>query len=433
MEMCAETQYIYHSMLELGELTNEIPLMFELMEKSSSKKINLTEVFDLDEDRFKDNIELLTNEYYRTTSPIERSLIGYSFIMGAHNQLNSLVLNIKRQLKNIYLGKPSNMLMLTETPNKYSSIKSNVLSEIMLRKNQLMVLNESEDIISYLLNFKERYKKYTMGITHTLQESISYYYNINRVNTDELFNNLRTNYSGEDFFDRHSNKKVTKKEEKQLKRVLNKSIDILGSFIGRKNVSSFIGGEEFKIEGKIFNYKMVNTGNLLAKTKHIQNYAIQYDLLLFDKEWTYLSKLCVTFPGSPVLDQVLSVYLMIQAGQEKELLKASNFYSRSDELGLNDEVTRIKGFKDIETEASRKIRKVGKKTKKELLFESKNIILDKKIKSLIIKELNVPKIIGVEFFNQELTFDERVDYIGVGIEMPTHLDFLVDYGERLLS
>jgi len=70
--------------------------------------------------------------------------------------------------------------------------------------------------------------------------------------------------------------------------------------------------------------------------------------------------------------------------------------------------------------------KIFKKSKKELFFDSKKQELSNKIKRNIFKGFNIPKIIQNELFHQELSFDEKVDYIGVGIKMPTHLDILIN-------
>ncbi len=155
-----------------------------------------------------------------------------------------------------------------------------------------------------------------------------------RLNTSEAAENASYEREAARKLQEKLAKKNKKKEKKKLrlaKRMLNKSIETLTSFIGRNDLHCFIGGDEFQIEGKLFNYKVKKKEQYkLIQTQGLQNIHIPYNLDLYDKDDEYLANMCVTFNGCPILDQILSVYLMIKSDDEIALINKTNFSKRSD-------------------------------------------------------------------------------------------------------
>lgn len=123
-----------------------------------------------------------------------------------------------------------------------------------------------------------------------------------------------------------------KVERKKLRSVLKKSIGVLQRFIGLDKLLRFLKGEGFIIEAKRFNYRLTlpNHKSLIDGTKNIDHYSIKYDLEILSKENVKICNVCTIFKGSPILDQVLSAYMFLVAGEEEEFLKNCNFIRRED-------------------------------------------------------------------------------------------------------
>lgn len=121
-------------------------------------------------------------------------------------------------------------------------------------------------------------------------------------------------------------------ERKKLRSVLKKSISVLQRFIGLDKLLRFLRGEGFIIEAKRFNYRLTlpNHKSLIDGTKNIDHYSIKYDLEILSKENVKICNVCTIFKGSPILDQVLSAYMFLVAGEEEEFLKNCNFIRRED-------------------------------------------------------------------------------------------------------
>ena len=123
-----------------------------------------------------------------------------------------------------------------------------------------------------------------------------------------------------------------KVERKKLRSVLKKSIGVLQRFIGLDKLLRFLKGEGFIIEAKRFNYRLTlpNHKSLIDGTRNIDHYSIKYDLEILSKENVKICNVCTIFQGSPILDQVLSAYMFLVAGEEEEFLKNCNFIRRED-------------------------------------------------------------------------------------------------------
>lgn len=432
--MHPETQYVFFSMLELGELTAEVPLVLSLIERKNGTHIDLDSMMDSPKVSFGGDIKKLVEDYYEMASSIERSLIGYNFIMESHTQLGEVVQGVENSLKRIYLDNDSrDMLILSglEDDSPELSIKKRSMREVMLVRSQRSIMESDSRISSFLADFKLKFERYSSNISHTLQEAMEYLY---KEEHQEAASILREAFPaspegvlpssfGDPFCPSSLNfakPKKKKRDIKKVRRVFNKSVEALSKFLGPSDTKSFINGKEFRLEGEKYNYLLRSTGGLMSKTEHLNNHSIQYDLELYSKNWVFYANLCVAFPGSPVLDQVLSVYLMVKSGQEEDLIRNSNLFRRSDELYLDGYLVELKGLK------KRSFDRVfgAPKTRREVFFDSKRPQLKVRIQNTLLGMLGVPRSLGRDLFNQELSFDERLDYVGVGIPMPRHLDFL---------
>jgi len=431
MKMSSDTSYIFQSMYEELQLTPEVPIAIELM--------NLDVDYIHDNGNIYRDIEINFQKWYKEeSSDIEKSFLAYYFITESSFQLKEIKLHLVNILKNHYLSKneeESSFVFLSVDDEleeqKELIIKSNSIKEIFLIKNHELLFDNF--IINYLNKYIVKYNLFTSNIKHTFEESMRWFYETHRkVDSDIIFNMEPLNI----IESQSIVSKTSKKEDKKVKRIFNKSLDVLNKFLGVSKSKSFISGDGFKLEGNLYNYKLKKLHNcLLEATKNINNNSIQYSLELYSKDNNFLSNLCVTFPGSPILDQVLSVYLMIEANQEEELLKSSNFYNRKEEFLYKDEyLSNLKGFNSkVISDDNTNVNVFFKKSKKETFFDSKKLLLNQKIERNLFNGEKIPKKIIQELFNQELSFDQKMDYISIGIPMPEHMDFLIKRNKKTIA
>jgi len=415
MKICPEVSYTYYNLIEMGCLTHELDIILKL------NNVDVDKIYDLEPRFFERAIKEEAERLYQTSSSIEKSLIAYYFITEMPFQMDKISTSIVNILEEIYVGKDRNDFMLSCDSEKEIELRSKKFKDLFLIDSHQKIIKETEYINNYLIEIEQKYHKYIQNINHSFQEAMVYYYSTRNFEVKDLLSSLTVDLDNTFEVKRKEEKR---KEEKKIKKVFNKSLKILSKFIGKEDTKGFIKGEDFIVEGNKYNYKMKSSGNLLRNTGYLNNSSIQYSLELYNKQNDFLSNLCVVFPGSPILDQVLSVYLLIQSDSEDKLLLNSNLYNKKEENIVKDKyLCSLKNisYKDCDIKSSFLNEKLSPK---EIRFKEKRNVLKSKIKRNILNKLKIPKIVKKEMIMQELTFDEKVDYVGVNISMPTHLDFL---------
>ena len=130
-------------------------------------------------------------------------------------------------------------------------------------------------------------------------------------------------------------------------KILNKSLKIIRKFFQARDLDDFLKCLEVTIPGKRFNYgfRLRKRSDLITYSNSMRNFSINWDLNIYTKDDLKIARACVTFKNSPILDQVLSAYLLIKSGKEDEILINSGFF---DQEPLYDMVLRplVKQLKD---------------------------------------------------------------------------------------
>lgn len=98
-----------------------------------------------------------------------------------------------------------------------------------------------------------------------------------------------------------------------------------------KNLKLFVSGSEVSLAHPQSPFKFILkplqvSGWLEARTVATHTYT-PYELSLYTKEDVYLSKLCVYFDSTPVLDQLLALTLFVQSGDELKILEKANWFA----------------------------------------------------------------------------------------------------------
>jgi len=120
-------------------------------------------------------------------------------------------------------------------------------------------------------------------------------------------------------------------------KVLNKSLKIIRKFFPARDLEDFLKCIEINVPGEMFTYgfKLRERQDLIRYSKNMSNFSISWDLNIYTKLGEKIARSCITFKNSPILDQVLSVYLMIKSNNEKEILLNSGFFDREYPLFSN--------------------------------------------------------------------------------------------------
>lgn len=132
---------------------------------------------------------------------------------------------------------------------------------------------------------------------------------------------------------RNASKVRVKERRRQARGAIKKALNLLNSFGMQKDVQMLISGHEVVISHPEspfkFEVKALQAGWLENKTVDPGRH-VPFQLSLLTKDDIFLTRLCVLFDSTPVLDQLLALTLFVQSGNEKELLNKANWFGMAD-------------------------------------------------------------------------------------------------------
>jgi len=412
--MSLDVKYCFDSELDCFNYTGADLLSYLIL-----NDVNVDEIFDnsdnSDSTPFMEVLNNNFNEWYLNTTELNKSIIFYKFLLNSKYQLKNWVNKLHKLLNEIdyKIDCRNNFTTLQykieEKNLKLKSSDKNHTSLIREKKYK-----DLKNLFDFIKMFQKKYYFYLSNTTLTFDQTMRTLYNQNLEEGSKSLDNFINNTNIEKIEEKEIIPKINKKTEKQnkklMKRMLNKSIGTLKSFLGDTKTNAFLKGEEFSIEGNFFNYKITKNQkySLLQEQKDTHNVHIPYILNIYNKSNNFLGDMCVTFPGSPILDQILSVYLMISSNNETELLNSSNFYNTTEDFDNNkyikkfrpDLVKREKITSDFSflQQNTERIANINDFTK-----------LEKYIQTMVFNRL-LPNEVNEFIFKTELVWDEIIDY-----------------------
>lgn len=118
---------------------------------------------------------------------------------------------------------------------------------------------------------------------------------------------------------------------KRARAALNRSIRLCEDMLGPQRLRSFMSGEPIVIEGaKIdFRIKRSHTG-MVEHTSNPNAGHTPFNLDILNKNGDVLCSCCTFFRDTPVMDQIVAIFLHVSSGDEAYIVKKSNLYNRSD-------------------------------------------------------------------------------------------------------
>ncbi len=123
------------------------------------------------------------------------------------------------------------------------------------------------------------------------------------------------------------------------RRILARSLDLLGAVAGRSRARAWLSGDEIVVEGNVFDFRV-------RLVDHRRTTHGAMDVSVTDKASVELARLCVYAPDTPALDQIASLVLHVTSGEEDGILAAANVIRYSAEGRGHEHLRRIRGSRD---------------------------------------------------------------------------------------
>jgi len=448
INMPPDVSYCFYSEIEMFSGTSgdigyfleqtglDVTAIYDDIENGSSDDIMSGSVYK--------NIEYMFEQWYlNNASSYEKSMVFYKFLNGLEFQLNEFTTTLFDNLqeldfkvdKRLGIDKiKKNLMILIDNDNTRED--NDWLSSFSDEDNRSLLISRVKNLLDFLNKIQYKYEFYKTNTSHTLDELmivsahqfIEHSYTIfgeqNANNEEYTFERLATSKK------EIKHIPISKKEQKTMRRMLNKSIETVSSFLPKKDIECFIGGESFEISGTYFNYKISQKKQykLLQNESDLNSAHIPYELDLFNKNNDYLANLCITFNGCPILDQILSVYLMISANQEADMLDKCNFYKKSDDFFEDTTIQKVlpdrfktsnneNGIVNIDNFLHSRIQTssfnfTAAEIKKKEKLKLEKTKFKKYVKNNIFSSIFEPGAISF-IFNTEVSWDEMSDYYSI--------------------
>jgi len=151
--------------------------------------------------------------------------------------------------------------------------------------------------------------------------------------------NSRVSLSGEAYARSVVAQKVQFRQENKrpVRGAIKKVCKLFAQFRQEDNLRLFVSGQEVELSHPDSKFKFIlrplgEPGWLEERSAKGRAHT-PYDLSLLTKDDVFISKLCVYFKDTPVLDQLLALSLFVQSGEELKVLEKANFFSIPDSSG----------------------------------------------------------------------------------------------------
>ncbi len=121
-----------------------------------------------------------------------------------------------------------------------------------------------------------------------------------------------------------------------MRRVLRRSYALLESVAGRHRARACLAGEDVTVEGRRFDFR-------LRVPDPKRTGALAVDVSVTDKDGIELASLCVYNPGTPALDQVVSLILHVVSGEEDAIVRTGNIVRSTEAAYRNPAFVEVRG------------------------------------------------------------------------------------------
>lgn len=379
-----DSSYIMESSFDLLEMTPDVPISTYL------SGFNLDYYFDTYDAHYMNggaspaikNLSSLMYEWVDNQDEKTRAIALSENIYSVDNQFKELILGTTNKLIKSFLNNQG----IVDKNNSF-------IGAIDIPEDQELNIMDEKDIYfpanigSALINSNRNYD-YILNIKNQLKKTIE-----TKVPLADLQKHFKSFESIKKSFEIESNiikpNKLETERNIQAKKAIKKGINKFTNLFGEKNIKSFISGDGFTVEGKLYkwNFSQRKNVSILSMTHSPMKYHIPYILTLMTKDDIVLSNCCVYVENNtPIIDQIITIMLYIQHDEE-ELLKNCNLFNRSPEvMSMKEDFNNKKIFSNDQPRIE---------LFNNFKYDNKFIELNKKYLPIITEQFS--KIIGIEY------------------------------------
>ena len=180
------------------------------------------------------------------------------------------------------------------------------------------------------------------------------------------------------------------------------------------------------IEGDIFNWEIkVSKKSCLKYSEEINFRAIPYMFYVLTKDNIRIASLCIVYPGTTILDQVLSNILNIKTGKEIYILKNSGITVNSKTLYDLLVKPLVKEESDPELHNLNRLRNAFRNSK--AMTQEFRVKVSSNIRDSVIRLINsyLPEQYMEYSMNLDVSWGEAIDYVAFNLFNVTVFDDLV--------
>lgn len=126
-------------------------------------------------------------------------------------------------------------------------------------------------------------------------------------------------------------KEPPRKPIKAIRSSIKKALKLISNFGMEEDIRIFLGGNSVEVShpDSMFKFVIKKKYNNLIRATEFPSHSTPYELKLFTKTDIHLADLCIYVRDTPLLDQVLSLAMFIKSGNEDEILKKANYFSKN--------------------------------------------------------------------------------------------------------
>lgn len=291
------------------------------------------------------NIDELIDNRLLLPEELIRSFTGFKQT-ATHRQLDELVILAHRQTSHIF--------------EEYVGRHVNSLEKLVLDENPDITLeafvNKPDDWLRS--NILEHYQ------TNQIHQNWSYFMRelfelacetFNRIKPSEIAKflaeedrivreqrHLALGINTDISFEKMERKSLVAKKQKLVKtrKGIKKAVKLFDNVLGSENWNAFLKEDGYTISSDMFDYKFVKKLDIIKMSEN-DSYASPFDLAIYDKSNTKLANLCVYFEQTPIIDQLIGMYLYIKHA-ETEFLNKANFFNVQKAAHTNENLITVR-------------------------------------------------------------------------------------------
>lgn len=328
-----DIHYVMDSAFELLEMTPDVH------NASFFANLNLNNYFDMYDVGYSSegacssikNLSTMMYEWMAEQDPLTQGVLLSTNVYASDMQFNEFVGSVTNILVRNYLN---NNGIREEFNSFYFSMERernivNVFNEsdILFPANIATVIMQENSLYEYMVNIKDRLKL-SMSVTATCDELQKHHLYMLRKSVEGT-NMVLTDGNRIVNRDELVTRAVENERVMSARKAIKKGVKKFSNLFGKKNITSFVNGDGFTVQGKKYNwhFRQKRSVSLINMTHSPLRGHIPYELTLLNKDNVVMADCCVfVADNTPIIDQIITIVLHIQ-NDEDQLLAHCNLFN----------------------------------------------------------------------------------------------------------